>query len=325
MTEMTMRNRLDPELAAPLDAWHKATGGGINLHDIPAARRMMDELAAAQMAKAPTIEGINTEDRQVPGFEGAPDVFVRIYQPTDRPDTLPALLWIHGGGYVLGSVERDDLLAKHLARVGQCVVASVEYRLAPEHPFPAPVEDCYAALKWLSAYSSELGVDTSRIAIGGASAGSGLAAGLALFARDRAEVEIAFQLLIYPMIDDRNIAPASETAPDTFVWTRENNLMGWRAYLGHEPGGADVSPYAAAARATDLRGLPPTYIPVGDLDLFLDENVRYAQRLLAAGVPTELHVYPGAFHGFNGFVPGADISQRFNAERDKVLKRMLHR
>ncbi len=322
---MTMASRLDSELAAPLDAWLKATGGGINLHDIPAARAMMDELAAAQMAQAPPIEGVNTEDRQAPGPEGAPDVFVRIYQPTDRPDTLPALLWIHGGGYVLGSVERDDLLAKHFATVGQCVVASVEYRLAPEHPFPASVEDCYAALKWLSTHSSELGVNRSRIAIGGASAGSGLAAGLALFARDRAEVEVAFQLLIYPMIDDRNIAPASEAAPDTFVWTRENNLMGWRAYLGREPGEEDVSPYAAAARATDLTGLPPAYIPVGDLDLFLDENMTYAQRLLAAGVPTELHVYPGAFHGFNGFVPSADISRRFNAERDSALKRMLHR
>jgi acetyl esterase/lipase len=320
---MDMTSRLDPELAAPLETWLNATKGGIKLHDIPAARRMMDELAEAQMAKAPTIEGISTEDRQVPSPEG--DVFVRIYQPTDRPDTLPALLWIHGGGYVLGSVERDDLLAKHLARVGQCVVASVEYRLAPEHPFPAPVEDCYAALKWLSAHSAELGVKQSRIAIGGASAGSGLAAGLALLTRDRAEVEVAFQLLIYPMIDDRNIAPASETVPDNFVWTRENNLMGWRAYLGREPGGVDVSPYAAAARATDLTGLPPAYIPVGDLDLFLDENITYAQRLLAAGVPTELHVYPGAFHGFNGFVPGAEISQRFNAERDNALKRMLHR
>jgi acetyl esterase/lipase len=322
---MTMTHRLDPELAAPLEAWLTATKGGIDLHDIPAARRMMDELAAAQMAKTPRIEGVSTEDRQVPGPAGAPEVFVRLYQPTDRPDTVPALLWIHGGGYVLGSVERDDLLAKHLARVGQCVVASVEYRLAPEHPFPAPVEDCYAALKWLSAQSAELGVHTSRIAIGGASAGGGLAAGLALLTRDRAEVAVAFQLLIYPMIDDRTIAPASETAPDTFVWTRANNRMGWRAYLGREPGGAEVSPYAAAARATDLTGLPPAYIPVGDLDLFVDENITYAQRLLAAGVPTELHVYPGAFHGFNGFVPGAEISRRFNADRDNTLKRMLHR
>jgi acetyl esterase/lipase len=322
---MTMTHRLDPELAAPLDVWLNLTKGGINLHDIPAARKMMDELAATQMAKAQPIEGVSSEDRHVPGPAGAPDVFVRIYQPTDRPASLPALLWIHGGGYVLGSVERDDLLAKHLARVGQCVVASVEYRLAPEHPFPAPVEDCYAALKWLSAHGAEFGVNPSRIAIGGASAGGGLAAGLALLARDRAEVEVAFQLLIYPMIDDRNIAPASATVEDTFVWSRENNRMGWRAYLGREPGGTEVSPYAAAARATNLKGLPPAYIPVGDLDLFLDENIVYAQRLLAAGVPTELHVYPGAFHGFNGFVPGAEVSRRFNADRDHALKRMLHR
>lgn len=321
---MTMTSRLDPELAAPLDAWRNATKGGIDLHDIPAARKTMDELAEAQMAKAQPIEGVSSVDKKIPGPAGAPDVFVRIYQPTDRPATLPALLWIHGGGYVLGSVERDDLLAKHLAKVGQCVVASVEYRLAPEHPFPAPVEDCYAALKWLATHSAEFGINTSRIAIGGASAGGGLAASLALLTRDRAEVEVAFQLLIYPMIDDRNIAPASATVPDTFVWTRENNLMGWRALLGREPGGAEVSPYAAASRATDLRGLPPAYIPVGDLDLFLDENILYAQRLLAAGVPTELHVYPGAFHGFNGFVPGAAISRRFNADRDNALKRMLH-
>lgn len=320
---MTMTDRLDPELAAPLETFLHLTGGGLNLHDIPATRRTMEEMAEAQMAKAPSITDITTADRQVPGPDG--EVFVRIYQPTERPDTLPALLWIHGGGYVLGSVERDDLLAAHLAKVAQCVVASVEYRLAPEHPFPAPVEDCYAALKWLATHTGELGVEPSRIAIGGASAGGGLAAGLALLTRDRAEVELAFQLLIYPMIDDRNVAPASDTLPDTFVWTRENNLMGWRAYLGREPGGADVSPYAAAARADDLAGLPPTYIPVGDLDLFLDENIEYAQRLLAAGVPTELHIYPGGYHGFNGFAPDADIAQRFNNERDEALRRILHR
>ena len=320
---MSMTDRLDPELAAPLETFLHLTGGGLNLHDIPATRRTMDELAAAQMAKAAPITGITTTDRQVPGPDG--EVFVRIYQPEDRPDTLPALLWIHGGGYVLGSVERDDLLATHLAKVAQCVVVSVEYRLAPEHPFPAPVEDCYAGLKWLATHTDELGVEPARIAIGGASAGGGLAAGLALLTRDRGEVELAFQLLIYPMIDDRNVAPASETLSDTFVWTRENNRMGWHAYLGQEPGGADVSPYAAAARASDLTGLAPAYIPVGDLDLFLDENIEYAQRLLAAGVPTELHVYPGGYHGFNGFAPGADIAQRFNTERDEALKRILHR
>jgi acetyl esterase/lipase len=322
---MSMHRRVDPELAAPLEAWHQAMQGGINLHDIPTARRLMADLAATQMATARPLEGISTADWQVPGPEGAPEVFVRIYQPTERPATLPALLWIHGGGYVLGSVAGDDLVARHLAHVAQCVVASVEYRLAPECPFPAPVEDCYAALTWLSAHSAELGVNTSRIAISGASAGGGLAAGLALLTRDRAEVDVAFQLLVYPMLDDRNIAPTTETVPDTFVWTRENNLMGWRAYLGREPGGADVSPYAAAARATDLHGLPPAYMAVGDLDLFVDENITYAQRLLAAAVPTELHVYPGAFHGFNGFAPSAEISRRFNADRDHALKRMLHR
>ena len=321
---MAMNSRLDPELAGPLETFLSLTGGGFNLHDIPAARKRRNELAAAQMAKAPIIEGVTAEDRHVPGPQGDPDVFVRIYQPTDRPAKLPALVWIHGGGYVVGTVEQDDLLAKHWSKAVNCVIASVEYRLAPEHPHPAPVEDCYAALKWFAAHADEFGVDTSRIAIGGASAGAGLAAGLALLTRDRGEIELAYQLLIYPMLDDRNIEQASETAPDTYVWTRENNLMGWRAYLGREPGGADVSQYAAAARATDLSGLPPAYIPIGDLDLFLDENIDYARRLLAAGVPTELHVYPGGFHGFDGMAPRAKLAQRFHADRDQALKRILH-
>jgi len=201
---------------------------------------------------------------------------------------------------------------------------SVEYRLAPEHPFPAPVEDCYAVLKWLATHATELGVEQNRIAIGGASAGGGLAAGLALLARDRAEVNVAFQLLIYPMIDDRNVAQANETVPDTLLWSRENNLIGWQSYLGGEPGGEDVPAYAAAFRATDLTGLPPTYIPVGELDLFLHENIAYAQRLLQAGVPTELHVYPGAYHGFDIFAPNSDVGQRFTADRNHVLKRAFH-
>lgn len=320
-----MTSRLDSELVAPLEVFLGLMGGEFNLHDIPAARGMLDHAFAALKAEAPAIEGVTTEDRQIPGPEDTPDVTARIYQPTDRPETLPALLWIHGGGYVLGNLEQDDLLAKHLAKAAQCVVVSVEYRLAPEHPFPAPVEDCYAALKWLSTHSSELRVEKTRIAIGGGSAGGGLAAGLALLARDRAEVEVAFQLLIYPMINDRNVAPASEAIPDTLMWSRENNLIGWRSYLGREPGGEDVSPYAAASRAADLAGLPPAYIIVGELDLFLNENVEYARRLLEAGVPTELHVYPGVYHGFEGLAPDANVSQRFTAERDRVLKRVLHR
>lgn len=319
-----MRDRIDPELVKPLDSWYQATNGGINLHDVPAARRTMDALAEAQAHKAPVIEGINSTDHHIPGPPDAPDVFVRVYEPDNRSAILPALVWIHGGGYVLGSVERDDLLARHLCQAVDCVVASVEYRLAPEHPYPAPLEDCYAALKWLSESAATFGIDPARIAIGGASAGGGLCAGLALLARDRAEVNVAFQMPIYPMIDDRNVAPATEASPDTYVWSRENNLMGWAAYLGDLGDGKDVPYYAAPFRATDLSGLPPAYIPVGDLDLFIDENIRYAERLISHGVPTELHVYPGGFHGFNGFVPGAALSRRFNGERDEALQRALH-
>jgi acetyl esterase/lipase len=205
-----------------------------------------------------------------------------------------------------------------------CVIASVEYRLAPEHPFPAPVEDCYAALKWLADSASRFGIDPTRIAIGGASAGGGMAAGLGLLARDRGEVDIAYQLLIYPMIDDTNLAQAGPDTPDTSVWTRANNLAGWRAYLGQEPGGDGISVYAAATRAEDVSGLPPTYIGVGTQDLFRDENIAYAQRLMQAGVPTELHVYAHGFHGFDGFAAESDTAQRFIAEQMRLLARALH-
>ena len=142
--------------------------------------------------------------------------------------------------------------------------------------------------------------------------------------RDRRELKVAFQLLIYPMIDDRNVTPASHAIKDARVWNRESNRLGWKAYLGRDGGGADVSPYAAASRASDLSGLPPAYIPVGALDLFIDENIEYAQRLIQAGVPTELHVYPGAFHGFDLFAPSAKVSKQFKADRDDALKRALH-
>jgi len=185
----------------------------------------------------------------------------------------------------------------------------VDYRLAPEHHYPAPVEDCYVALKWLLDHAEEIGVDRFRIAIGGASAGGGFVAGLALLARDRANIDIIFQMLIYPMIDDRNIAPASDLLPDTLIWNRAMNRFGWSCYLGMEPGGKDVPYTAAAFRATDVSNLPSTLIAVGDLDLFAEENIEYARRLIKAGTPTELHVYPEAYHGFNGFAPGATVSR----------------
>jgi acetyl esterase/lipase len=320
---MNFVDQLDPELRVMLEKM--PTDRPLDLSEIPVARLKMKKMVTAMLENLPAVDGVISQDRSAPGRQGDPGVRVRVYRPDDQPSKLPALLWIHGGGYVMGDIEQDDRLMKQLAKRIGCVAASVDYRLAPEHPFPAPVEDCYAALTWLFENAGELGVDQSRIAIGGASGGGGLAAGLALLTRDRGELKIAFQLLIYPMIDDRNVTPASHAITDSRVWNRESNRLGWKAYLGCDGGGAEVSPYAAASRATDLTNLPPAYIPVGALDLFIDENVEYAQRLIQAGVPTELHVYPGAFHGFDLFAPSAKVSKQFKADRDDALKRALHR
>src|SRR5271155_2667630 len=319
---MNFVDQLDPELRVVLEKL--PADRPLDLNKIPAARAKMKKMMTALLASLPPVEGVTSQDQFVPGFQGDPDVRVRVYQPTDQPGKLPALYWIHGGGYVMGDIEQDDRLMKQMVKRIGCVAASVDYRLAPEHPFPAPVEDCYAGLKWLFRHAGELGVEPSRIAIGGASGGGGLCAGVALLIRDRGEMKVALQLLIYPMIDDRNVTPASYAITDPRMWNRESNRLGWKAYLGRDGGGADVSPYAAAARATDLKNLPPAYIPVGALDLFVDENIEYAQRLIQAGVPTELHVYPGAFHGFDLFAPSAMVSKQFKADRENALKRALH-
>jgi acetyl esterase/lipase len=319
---MDLAARIDPELAAALEAI--PAGGTLDWQDLPATRASRLEVFRQSMVGVPDLPHLTKEDRVVPGRAGDPDVSVRIYHPTDRPGLLPGFLWIHGGGYVLGAVETTDYQVQNIVNEVGCVAVSVEYRLAPEHPFPSATEDCYAALKWFHAHAEELGVDPARIAIGGASAGGGLAAGLALLVRDRGEVPIIFHLLIYPMIDDRNATPSSHAITDLRTWNRTSNHNGWAAYLGREPGGADVSPYAAASRATDLAGLPPAHIGIGTCDLFLDENIEYAQRLLQAGVATELHVYPGAFHGSENMVPAASLSRRMIADRLQALKRALH-
>lgn len=316
---MNFIDQVDPELRAALDF---IPPDMLDLTDIPGTRVKLTEVFGAM--PVPVIEGVTNEDYDAPGPAGDPDVLVRVYQPTERPATLPGLLWIHGGGYVLGSVDDDDARAALLAKNVNCVVASVDYRLAPEDPFPAPVEDCYAALKWFFHNAQSLGVDPNRIAIAGASAGGGLTAGLAILVRDRGEVPIIFQLPIYPMIDDRSVTPSSHAITEPRVWNRQSNLLAWRAYLGKEPGGDDVSPYAAATRATDLTGLAPAFIPVGSLDLFLDENIEYAQRLLQAGVPTELHVYQGCYHSSELFTPDANSSRRIASDCEQALIRALH-
>lgn len=297
----------------------------LDLNNLKDNRDLLAQMVDTMKSQLPEVEGVAIEDHYVSGPMGDPDVKVRVYKPEERTGKLPGLLWIHGGGYVLGSIDQDDITCKHFVEEVECIVVSVEYRLAPEHPYPAPVEDCYAALTWMFDHTDDLGIENSRLSIGGASAGGGLAAGLALLARDRAEVEIIFQLLIYPMIDDCNIESASKDLPDTLIWSRHNNLFGWTSYLDGKAGGEGVSPYAAAARITDLNNLPSTFIAVGDIDLFVVENIEYAKRLIQAGVPTELHVYPGAFHGFNSFVPSANVSKRCNVACNQALKLALHR
>lgn len=314
---------LDPELKDPIKMMLSQMPP-TSLDNPPAARAASKQMMAAMKTQMPVIPGVITEDRTIPGPMKSPGVAVRIYRPEKQPGLLPALLWIHGGGYMLGDIDQEDFTSKQFTLAGECVVVSVEYRLAPEHPYPAPLEDCYAALQWLSSHADELRVDPTRIAIGGASSGGGLAAGLAILTRDRAEVKIIFQLLVYPMINDCNIAPASDVLPDTLFWTRENNLIGWRSYLGCEPGGAEMSCYAAAYRAKNLGGLPKVYITVGDLDLFAQEDIDYSRRLIAAGVPTELHVYSGGCHAFDMLVPTADISKRFTADVHRALQRALY-
>lgn len=257
--------------------------------------RQRPPLSAAQ-------ETVTCEERAIAGPPGAPDVRLLVYTPPgSKPATgRPAYLHLHGGGYVMGNPEINDGSNRSLAAELNCVVVSVDYRLAPETHFPGALEDCYTALTWLHAQAEQLGVDRARIAIGGESAGGGHAAALSLLARKRGgPARICFQLLDSPMLDDRTgSGPGPHPYCGEFVWTAASNRFGWQSLLGMEPGTADVPAVAVPARAADLSGLPPTFIAVGALDLFLEESLEYARRLIRAGVPTEIHVIPGAFHGF---------------------------
>ena len=315
---MDSKHLIDPEIAPLLDGFPALQ---FTRESLPQVRAGMAEMFG-QMG-APEYPQITVTKRSVPGPAGAPEVPVIVYLPQGAKQPLPALLWIHGGGYVIGSAAEDDASVRALVDQIGCAAVSVDYRLAPETVAPGSVEDCYAALKWLHANAAELGVDPNRIAIGGASAGGGMAAALGLLTRDRGEIPLVFQLLIYPMLDDRTVTTA-DPHPYTgeFLWTHAANHFGWAALLGHEPGAEGVSPYAAPARAADLAGLPPTFISVGALDLFLEEDMEYARRLMRGAVPTELHIYPGAYHGFN-LMPTARVSQAYSRDMLAALRRAL--
>ncbi|MFJ8925660.1 alpha/beta hydrolase fold domain-containing protein [Streptomyces sp. NPDC102364] len=302
------RHLVDPEIAPILDVFPP-------LQLSPDTLPLVREVPRAPDAPDPQalFPDITTTERRVPGFEdNDPEVRVLHYEPKSRTTTAAsALVWIHGGGYVLGAADADELLCRRIATETGVQIVSVDYRLAPETRAPGQVHDCYAALRWLHEQATELGVDRERIVIGGASAGGGLAAALTVLARDRSEIPVSFQLLIYPMLDDRTSSTVdAHPHAGEFIWTPSDNRFGWASLLGHEPGGSGVSPYAAAARVESVAGLPPTYLSVGALDLFLEEDVTYATRLIRAGVPTELHVYPGAFHAYD-MVPDARVTQAY--------------
>jgi acetyl esterase/lipase len=302
---VSTRHLVDSEVAPILDAYQSFE---ITTATLPAIRERMSTPPPGAPDPAELFPGVTRTEHVIPGLDGDPDVGILWYEPADRATPAPCMVWIHGGGFIIGSAANEDLLCRRMAAQAGAVVASVDYRLAPETQAPGSVHDCYAALRWVHENAESLGVDTARVAIGGVSAGGGLAACLAILARDRGEFAVSFQLLIYPMLDDRT-ASTADPGPyvGEFIWTPASNRFGWASLLGGEPGGAGISPYASAARVESVDGLPPSYISVGSLDLFAEEDIEYARRLLRAGIPTELHVYPGGYHGFN-MAPTARIT-----------------
>ena len=246
---------------------------------------------------------------------------MRVHRRRGAEGPRPCVYSIHGGGYVLGDYSMDDARFDRWCQLFDCVGVSVEYRLAPETPYPGPLEDCYAGLAWTFAHAGEIGVDPARVGIAGTSAGGGLAAALALLVRDRGEYQLQYQLLDCPMIDDRRVTQSSRI-DSLLIWPRESNEFGWKAYLGALYGSDDVPYTAAPARCPDLRGLPPAYVCVGGADGFRDEDIEYALRLNQASVPTELHVYPGAPHGVAMFT-ATPIAQRYGHDIEDWLGRQL--
>ena len=303
---------LDAEVSEALAAIPIDIGellGGLTDDTVAAVRDAMGQMPVPELS-----DDVERRDHEVPGSGG---VVVRVHRPKGATGVLPCVYWMHGGGLVIGSSTGDDARFDRWCPMFDCVGVSVEYRLAPETAYPGPLDDCYAGLAWVHANAAGLGVDPSRIGIGGPRAGAGLAAALGLLARDRGEVPLTFQLLIYPMLDDRQTTTSSGWADP--IWPPSANTYGWTAYLGDRKGGPDVPAYAAPARATDLRGLPPTLVAVGAIDGFSDEDIEYAVRLRHAGVPVDLMVYAGAPHGFDGLAPGAAVAQRANRDIEEWL------
>ncbi len=311
---------IDPELLPILELFPDPS---LDISDLLKSRAEFAALGAALNSELDT-SGVRIENREVPGPEGAPDVPVRVYTPAGLDRPVPGLLHIHGGGFVIGDLDSEQGQCLALCRNLGVVVVSVDYRLAPETPFPGGLEDCFAALVWVGAHSHELQLDPAHLGIIGTSAGGGLAAATALLARDRGGPALCFQYLGIPELDDRLDTPSMRCFTDTPLWHRPNAELSWDFYLGssYRRGADDVPAYAAPARAQDLAGLPPAYISTMEFDPLRDEGVLYALQLMQAGVPTELHSFPGTFHG-SSVMATARVSQREATEMFAVLSRGL--
>jgi acetyl esterase/lipase len=303
MTSLSDQGAFHPDLRA---AARWLPRGGIGPRSLGAAR-LLSHLAARRPVDDVHVESLGSFS-------------IRMHSTREAKAKRPALLWLHGGGFVFGTAAQDDGLCRHLAAKLGIVVASVDYRLAPEHPFPTPLHDCYEALTWLAGRE---GVDPDRLAIGGASAGAGLAAALALLAKERGQVKPVLQLLSYPMLDDRTAERTDIDEHHFRLWRNRSNRFGWSSYTGKDPGSANVSPLAAPARYDDLSGLPDAWIGVGTLDLFYDEDVAYARRLEDAGVQCELDIVEGAFHGFDAVSRRAQVCKEYRARQIEALAAAL--
>ena len=324
---MNIRTPADVPFAARLDDAHRLAldlipAGLLDLSALDKTRRLTEQLMLAAAARQAEVKGVTIEDCTIPARGERPELLLRLYLPEALEQPAAALLYIHGGGFVVGNVWHFDMQCKQMALGAGVIVASVEYRRAPEHPYPAPIDDSYAALGWLHESAAQRGFDARRIGVGGTSAGAGLAAGVALLARDRAEYPLAFQFLEAPMLDHRGLKSASPKVDDPRVWNQTANAAAWSAYLGADHLTKEVAIYASPALATDLSRLPPAYISISAHDLFLDESFDYAQRLLRAGVSVQFHVYEMGFHGSPRMLPSAAVSTRWRTDSIAAVQRL---
>lgn len=313
------RPAFDPELRAGL-----AVVGGVFPPTITPDLLgfMRESYASPPLEQALAGRSVVCEDVEIPSFDGSP-MTVSVLRDPRQAGPRPGMVYVHSGGMMFGDrFSGMDQAFDWVERLG-IVLVTMEYRLAPEHPDPVPREDAYAALLWAADHSADLGIRPDRLMVAGASAGAGIAAGIALAARDRNGPALCAQLLDYPMLDDRGITPSTHQFDGIGVWDRVSNETGWSALLGEAVGGPDVSPYAAPSRATDLTSLPPAYLSVGEAEIFRDETVAYAQALWTAGVDAELHVWPGGFHAFDIFAPHTALARALVASRLAWLEKVL--